>query len=137
MIIRQLFYRSLAFILPFTSLSLEMLNVSASNSNSYDVPYNSCATMQAYFNSLNWDNKVSFRGFENRVFDSKTNYRGATSNICSGGYITDTSPLGRLLCYGYIYQIPVERDGRLKPSYYWSHGYNSDSTKGDHCRWQD
>jgi hypothetical protein len=107
--------------------------------NEYIVPFNTCATMQDHFNTLKWRNKTIFEGFENRDYVHNSTYSG-TSNICRGGYITEISPLGRLICYGYMLQAPVQRYDlpgfRHKASYYWNYGYDGDSIKSEHCRWK-
>jgi len=54
-----------------------------------------CEGMQAYANSLKWSTPTKFSNFtkSDRFFDM-----GDTPNCM--GYITETSPMGRKVCYG-------------------------------------
>jgi hypothetical protein len=139
MMLRPILHRSLYFVLPLTFLGFTEISSMASDSD-YNIPFNSCATMQAHFNSLEWDNETRFEGFQNRKFESHKNYEGV-SNVCRGGYITEMSPLGKLICYGYIAQVPKQRYDipgfKHKASYHWGYGNDSDSVKGENCRWKE
>lgn len=114
--------------------------------NNYITPYHNCESMQKHFNSLNWRKRTIFEGFENIRFTSHNRYEGV-GHSCEGGYVTEVSPMGRLICYATIVQEPKRRydlDGSpYQASYEWIYGLIDGSLiddprrKRENCRWKD
>jgi tetratricopeptide (TPR) repeat protein len=103
---------------------LRLINPSASLANSEN-KLSSCTTLQKYYNSLNWEEETIFRGFERREITVHLDKMGA---FCTGGYIFQKSPLGILVCRGYMLLRPG--------SVVWSHGSGNEiNRKSDYCRW--
>jgi tetratricopeptide (TPR) repeat protein len=90
-----------------------------------DNKLSSCASLQKYYNSHSWENETIFSGFERRSITVHLDRKGA---ICEEGYIMQKSPLGILICSGYIFLRPG--------SIIWTHGSaNQINRKSDYCRW--
>jgi hypothetical protein len=54
---------------------------------------NSCASMQAYLNSLKWKVPTRLSGFETADFS-----QGGNSASCRFGYVEESSPMGTKAC---------------------------------------
>lgn len=107
------------------------------------IQFRDCAEMQKYFNSLEWDVKdTKFTGFEKQP---KTDVQGwpnheyITSEICFKGYRVEKSPLGTLVCQGYIKRRSENRvvNKYLDNIYSWNTGNSYNSSKVDNCRYRD
>jgi hypothetical protein len=91
-----------------------------------------CAAMQQYYNTLKWEgaSSVRFQGFEGMKFNKIIDIA-----YCNGGYITEISPMGTLICYGNMMQA-WNLSGTITKSS-WGHGdYRSRSSKSDDCRYK-
>ncbi len=107
-----------------------------------DIQFKDCAAMQDYFNSLKWDvEDTTFVGFDKQPKNVVKSWRSHTYIFeqCFGGYKVEKSPLGTLVCRGYM-----ERSGRyyvegkyLRNDYTWYTGTASNSTVRDNCRYKD
>jgi hypothetical protein len=106
------------------------------------IKFRDCADMQKYFNSLEWEiNDTVFSGFENQPktdVQGEPSLRYITREQCFRGYRTQKSPLGTLVCYGYIERRSTKySNGRyLNNSYSWQTN-ESDSNTRSNCRYKD
>jgi len=85
---------------------------------------NDCASMENYFNSLKWSTPTRFSGFKGIPFNIMFPYKEKA--FCKG-YITETSPMGTRVCFGYIDYLRGQ-DGRRHIKW----APNNDSS----CRWK-
>lgn len=86
--------------------------------------FSSCFALQKYFNSLSWEEETIFSGFERRYITVQDDRKGA---YCEEGYIMQKSPLGILICSGYIFS---RREST------WNYGPpRQTNRKSDYCRW--
>jgi hypothetical protein len=96
----------------------------------------SCAAMQEHFNSLQWDvDRTIFSGFENREKDNIDGWGDGyvTDERCFKGYKTEISPMGTLICAGYI-----ERRGGWKNDNSSKYNfYYANQNRRDSCRYKD
>jgi hypothetical protein len=91
-----------------------------------------CAELQAIFNELSWEKDTNFAGFSNKRLSTSTDYFTAqVENSCSGGHITEESPLGKRICAGEIKQIWWE-----EYKYKWNIGFRRSNSSNEHCRWK-
>lgn len=88
----------------------------------------SCASMQAYFNALNWNPPAKFSGFENGQFYSWDSSGEAFQN-CLNGYITESSPMGTKVCKGKLHYQSATTISFAKIGASW----HADSSA---CRWR-
>jgi hypothetical protein len=93
-----------------------------------------CATMQDYFNSLQWNvDETIFSGFEKR---EKENIDGwgdgrVTDERCFRGYRTEISPVGTLICAGYIERRGDwhNRASMIEYNFHYANGNRRDSCR--------
>jgi tetratricopeptide (TPR) repeat protein len=92
-----------------------------------DDKLSSCTALQKYFNSRSWEEETVFSGFKRRRISIWADREGAR---CDSGYIMQKSPLGILVCSGYIeWRTFGNRWG------YGPYGQLQENVKSDYCRW--
>jgi hypothetical protein len=100
----------------------------------HNLPFNpTCAAMQEFLNTQKWDKSTKLSDFEGKEFNNF-----ASVYYCSNGYVTETSPLGTLICSAFITYEPIITDGNEgKYKYTWGYGeFANRSSQGDNCRWK-
>jgi hypothetical protein len=99
------------------------------------IKFATCAVMQDHFNSLQWNvDQTIFSGFEKR---EKENIDGwgdgyVTDERCFKGYRTEISPLGTLVCAGYI-ERRGDWNNRTANEYKF---YFANQNRRDSCRYK-
>jgi hypothetical protein len=137
----------ICYVLPFALVAITGLPLTVlaqqRNTNSLSpslatggIKFANCAAMQAHFNSLQWDvDRTIFSGFEKREKQNIDGWgdRYVTDERCFQGYRTEISPMGTLICAGYI-----ERSGEWKKEASSKYKfYYVNQTRRDSCRYKD
>jgi hypothetical protein len=123
--------------LPLTALAQQRNtnNLSLSLVGTGGIKFANCAEMQAHFNSLQWEvDRTIFSGFEKR--EKKTIDAFITSETCFQGYKTEISPMGTLICAGYIERRGILWKGEASITNRYNFHY-AKQTRRDSCRYKD
>jgi hypothetical protein len=98
---------------------------------------NTCAELQGQFNRSSWEYKTTFEGFESLPMNTRATISNAGNDrLCQLGYITEITPMGKMVCQGYIY-LSIKSIENI----YWNYGYyrqtihSPANNKTDFCRY--
>jgi hypothetical protein len=121
------------FTIPISTGESQMLALSNQKTKRQ---INTCGDLQRRANKLWSSDNVSFQGFENLQLNTRATISNAGDDrLCQLGYITEITPMGKMVCQGYLY-ADVN-----KTSIRWNHGYFRQTlydpvyNKSDFCRY--
>jgi hypothetical protein len=135
--LRKLVSFSFSFFLLVSTSHFEVLALTVKQESRQ---INTCRELQDEANRRKWKNKTTFQGFENLRIDTDPygyNIGNGHNRLCQLGYITEVSPMGTMVCRGYLYTFVERRPYTIK----WGYAYKSTDVYGsrykesDFCRY--
>ena len=99
-------------LLCMASLLLGPSVIFTTTEKAYALPFNeNCASMQSYANALKWQTPTNFKLFESLQPTPKI-----LQFACEGGYMIETTPMGRRGCQGNLLYNTYEKTMTFEPT---------------------